>query len=168
MCEAGRDLDGFIDFLDGFGLPPFESDGEHQKYLAVDWIKPEDLEKNASLLALHPRVRNALLTGAELKNIPTQKKSGQAIAADMKMRRRMQKQTDRKKALETYRGIVEKDGIEVARQKCLPTIVSKQQRRNQKRCREKTAKKNLKTKLKMNQQGHVSASRKRKKQGWCR
>ena len=85
MCEAGRDLDGFIDLVDAFNC--------------------------------------------------------QSIAADKKMRRTMQKQTDRKNALNTYRGIVEKEGVEVARQKFLPNIVSKQQRRNEKVCRKKTAKK---------------------------
>ena len=72
-------IQGFIDFLDGTGLKPFQNtelDCDDCEPLAIGPVltgpqfAAERLEKDATFLSLHPRVRNAVIMSGAASSKP--------------------------------------------------------------------------------------------------
>ena len=54
-------LSGFIDMLDGRGEMPFADSQPHDDDgVCIEWLKQDDLSKDAGYLPLHPRLKRAL------------------------------------------------------------------------------------------------------------
>ena len=144
LLAAGDDVHGFVDFLGGFGQKPFEDEdeapaSERPSPLTLPWVAPEDLHQDANFLALHPRVRRALIENMELSQIPSQRKTRKAAMADGHILKKMRKTTRRAEMRAEWRRLVDGVGIEEARKRAIPAIVTKLQRKNKKEGEKKKA-----------------------------
>ena len=125
-------MDGFVDFLGGFGQIPFEDEDDAtdgQLYLRFPWIVAEDLNMDAVFHSLHPRKRNALLAAAELREVPSQKKkSERARGADTLALKTLADESERSKKAKARQDMVAKFGIGEARRRCHPIVEKKRGR----------------------------------------
>ena len=103
LLSDDAEINGFVSFLNGWGQKPFEDqdahDEEQPKSVAANRlslagvVSAEALAEETSFLALHPRVKNAMLTGELISKMTGKRKSSRAIAAQRRLENGMMKKT---------------------------------------------------------------------------
>ena len=69
LLEDSSEIRGFIDFLGGYGLKPFQDGGDEAQAVGIDMGAHHALShlcEDSAFLGLHPRVRNAIISGSEV------------------------------------------------------------------------------------------------------
>ena len=123
ILEDSSEIQGFIDFLDGYGHKPFQDGGDEALTVGLDIGAHYSLSmlcEDSAFLGLHPRIRNAIITGSRVGALV----QGTGAAARPRQRAdpHIENMTNivRGKKNEAVRQKVAKVGLEQARTECKP------------------------------------------------
>jgi hypothetical protein len=129
ILDNSSPLNSFIDFLDGFGVKPFQDGIDESEAIGPNLAGPDfamdRLHQDASFLSLHPRVRRAILMGDCVKSLSSgfaahKRKNLQDVTL-----RRLKTKTDRSDRVKELAQSVADRGIEEARKRFVPNRVKK-------------------------------------------
>jgi hypothetical protein len=157
MCPRDRlhlleesPIQGFLSFLGGFGMKPFQDaevaggDGESEAVgpcLTGVEFAAERLEKDAAFLGLHPRVRHAIIMGDAVNSLSRRMGSAKSRAQSDVAIRRMTRKTERSNTRKELAQKVADLGIEEVRKQCVPAREKKQRKNVAGKCAAKKLRK---------------------------
>ena len=129
ILDNSSPLNSFIDFLDGFGVKPFQDGIDESEAIGPNLAGPDfamdRLHQDASFLSLHPRVRRAILMSDSVKCLSSRFATNKRKDRQDVTLRRMKTKTERSDRVKELAQTVADLGMEEASKRFVPSRVKK-------------------------------------------